>query len=107
MANKLRVKKGDKVIVVAGKDKGKKGEIIESFPSDNRVRVSGVNIVKKHRKAGMEGAGGIVEVEQSIHVSNIAFLDPKSDKATRIGYKILQDGKKVRVAKKSGEVVDN
>ena len=107
MANKLRIKKGDKVKVLAGKDKGKQGEVIEVFPVESRVRVSGLNMMKRHRKAGAGGPGGIISVEQSLHVSNVACLDPKSGDATRVGYKVLKDGKKVRFAKKSGEVIDN
>ncbi len=107
MAAKLRIKKGDKVIVLTGKDKGKKGEIIEVFPKGNRVRVSGINVVKKHQKPGAQGPGGIVQIEKSIHASNVACLDPKSGEATRVGYNILKDGKKVRYAKKSSEVIDS
>lgn len=104
---KLRIKKGDKVVVLTGKDKGKQGEVIEVFPARNKVRVAGVNVAKKHSKPGMTGPGGIVDVELAIDVSNIAAVDPKTGKPTRVGYKLLEDGKKVRYAKKSGEVFNN
>lgn len=104
---KLKVKKGDEVIVLAGKDKGKKGAILKSMPSENRVVVAGVNIVTRHQKADRANPnGGIVKKEAPIHVSNIALADPKSGKATRVGYKTLEDGRKVRVAKRSGEVIN-
>jgi len=102
----LHVKKGDRVVVIAGKDKGKKGEVISASPSENRVVVQGVNLVKKHRRATPSNPGGIIEAEAAIHVSNVAHLDPKDDKPTRIGVKILDDGRKVRVAKRSGETID-
>jgi len=103
---KLKLKKGDKVIVTTGKDKGKTGEITTVFPKENKVIVGGVNMVKRHTKPSQESAGGIVSKEMPIHVSNVALVDPKTGKATRVGYKVEKDGRKVRVAKKSGEVVD-
>jgi len=103
---KLKLKKGDKVIVTTGKDKGKTGEITTVFPKENKVIVGGVNMVKRHTKPSQESAGGIISKEMPIHVSNVALVDPKTGKATRIGYKVEKDGRKVRVAKKSGEVVD-
>ena len=104
---KMKIKKGDQVVVLAGKDKGAKGEVLQAMPSESRVLVSGVNVVKKHRKPTQENPqGGIDSVERPIHVSNVALLDPKEDKATRVGYKVLKDGKKVRVAKRSGETVE-
>jgi len=103
---KLKLKKGDKVIVTTGKDKGKTGEITTVFPKENKVIVGGVNMVKRHTKPSQESAGGIISKEMPIHVSNVALVDPKTGKATRIGYKVEKDGHKVRVAKKSGEVVD-
>jgi large subunit ribosomal protein L24 len=102
----LNVKKGDRVVVIAGKDKGKQGEVIAAFPSEERVVVQGVNKVKKHQRATAANPGGIVEQEASIHVSNVAHVDPKDNKPTRIGVKVLEDGRKVRVAKRSGEVID-
>jgi len=107
MAEKFAVKKGDKVIVLAGKDKGKSGEIVRIVREDRRAFVSGVNMVKRHTKQSQTEAGGIVEKEASIHLSNIALLDPKDGKATRVGYKQLDDGRKVRFAKRSGEVIDS
>ncbi|MCE3232121.1 MAG: ribosomal protein [Rickettsiaceae bacterium] len=107
MVAKLKIKKGDKVVVIAGKDKGKKGEVIEVTPADLRVKVSGVNLVKRHTKPSAAGAGGIVQSERSIHISNVAHVDPKSGEATKVGVKVLKDGKKVRFARKSKEVIDN
>lgn len=106
-AVKYKIKKGDKVIVVAGKNKGKAGEVLEIITAIGRARVSGVNVAKRHTKAGAGGAGGIIEVERSINISNLAVADPKDGKATKVGYKFLKDGKKVRFAKKSGEVIDS
>lgn len=102
----LNVKKGDRVVVIAGKDKGKQGEVIAAMPREERVVVQGVNKVKKHQKPSAAAAGGIVEQEASIHVSNVAHIDPKDNKPTRIGVKVLEDGRKVRIAKRSGEVID-
>jgi len=102
----MHVKKGDKVQVISGKDKGKQGVILAAFPKKNRVIVEGVNIVKKHAKPSQANPqGGIIEKEAPIHVSKVMPLDPKTGTPTRIGYKIV-DGKKVRYAKKSGEILD-
>ena len=106
MAAKLKLKKGDRVIVVAGKDKGKSGDVLKMFPKENRAVVSGVNVARRHMKQTAAQEGGIVNKELSIHVSNLAHIDPKDGKATRVGYKVLDDGKKVRVARRSGEVID-
>lgn len=103
---KMKIKKGDTVIVNAGKDKGKKGEVLKVLPSKSRVIVQGVNVVKKHAKPTQFSAGGIEEKELSIHVSNVNLADPKEDKPTRVGYKTLKDGKKVRVAKRSGQEIN-
>ena len=103
---KLKIKKGDKVVVITGKDKGKTGEVLRVLPKDARLVVQGVNMVKRHTKPAMGNPGGIVEKEATIHISNVAHIDPKSNKPTRVGYKALQDGRKVRVAKRSGEVLD-
>ena len=104
---KLHVKKGDKVVVIAGKDKTKTGRFWRSIPKEERVLVEGVNIVKRHTKPNpVNPEGGIVEKEAPIHVSNVAIADPKTGKPTRVGYKVLEDGTKVRVAKKSGEIID-
>jgi len=103
---KLKIKKGDKVVVITGRDKGKTGEVKQVLPAENRVVVDGVNMVKRHTAPSAGNAGGIVEKEASIHVSNVAYVDPKTDKPTRIGYKTLEDGRKVRFAKRSGEIID-
>jgi large subunit ribosomal protein L24 len=103
---KLKIKKGDKVVVITGRDKGKTGEVKQVLPAENRVVVDGVNMVKRHTAPSAGNAGGIVEKEASIHVSNVAYVDPKTDKPTRIGYKKLEDGRKVRFAKRSGEIID-
>jgi len=100
------IKKGDRVIVIAGRDKGKKGEVIKLFPKEDRALVAGVNVVKRHQRQTQSQAGGIVNKESAIHLSNLAHVDPKSGNATRIGLKTLNDGRKVRFAKKSGEVID-
>ncbi|WP_414050780.1 50S ribosomal protein L24 [Macrococcus animalis] len=101
----MHIKKGDKVIVITGKDKGKTGTVIEALPKKDRVVVEGVNIAKKHQKpTQMNPEGGIVEFEAAIHVSNVMLIDPKTNKPTRVGTKI-EEGKKVRVAKKSGEII--
>ena len=105
--NKLHVKKDDTVFVITGKDKGKKGRVIAAYPRENRVLVEGVNLVKKHAKPSQKNPqGGILSQEASIHVSNVMLVDPRSGQPTRVGYKVLDNGKKVRVAKKSGEVID-
>ncbi|CAG7647399.1 50S ribosomal protein L24 [Paenibacillus solanacearum] len=105
--NKLHVKKDDTVFVITGKDKGKKGRVIAAFPRENRVLIEGVNLVKKHTKPSQQNPqGGIITQEAPIHVSNVMLIDPKSGQPTRVGYKVLENGKKVRVAKKSGEVID-
>ncbi|WP_044895203.1 50S ribosomal protein L24 [Bacillus alveayuensis] len=102
----MHVKKGDKVQVISGKDKGKQGVVLAAFPKKNRVLVEGVNIVKKHAKPSqLNPQGGIISKEAPIHVSNVMPLDPKTGTPTRVGYKIV-DGKKVRYAKKSGEILD-
>ena len=101
-----KVKKGDQVIVIAGKDKGKKGEVVRSIPSENRVVVQGINMVTKHTKPSMTNQGGLVKQEAAIHVSNVAHVDPKTNEPTRVGFKVLEDGRKVRIARKSGEQID-
>jgi large subunit ribosomal protein L24 len=102
---KLKIKKGDQVIVRTGKDKGRTGEVIEVRPTDNRVKVQGINMVTRHRRPTQTNAGGIEQMEAPIHVSNIALIDPETNKATRVGYD-MADGKKVRVARKSGKAID-
>lgn len=105
MATKLKIRKGDRVMVLTGRDKGKTGEVLRVIPTEMRALVQGVNMVKRHSRQTMKEPGGIVEKEAPIHVSNIAHIDPKSDKPTRIGYK-MQDGRKIRVARRSGEPID-
>jgi large subunit ribosomal protein L24 len=103
----MHVKKGDTVIVIAGKDKGKKGTVLAAYPKNDRVLVEGINLVKKHaRPSQANPQGGIITQEAPIHVSNVSHVDPKSGKPTRIGYKVLETGKKVRYAKQSGETID-
>tara|TARA_B100001179_G_scaffold16713_1_gene10645 strand:+ start:485 stop:808 length:324 start_codon:yes stop_codon:yes gene_type:complete len=102
---KMKIKSGDEVIVLTGKDKGKSGEVTKVIPSESRVVVSGINQAKKHRKPTQTGPGGIDTIEMPIHVSNVALKDPKSGKATRVGFKTLKDGSKTRIAKKSGETI--
>jgi large subunit ribosomal protein L24 len=106
MAAKLKVKKGDRVVVITGSDKGKRGEILRVMPDEGRVLVSGVNLVKRHTKQSAKTQGGIISREAPVHVSNVSLLDPKTQKPTKVGYKILGDGTKVRVARKSGETIN-
>jgi large subunit ribosomal protein L24 len=102
----MHVKKGDKVKVLSGKDRGKTGEVLEVYPKNERVLVEGVNMTQKHAKPSQENPqGGILNQEAPIHASNVLPIDPKSDDATRVGYEV-RDGKKVRIAKKSGEALD-
>jgi large subunit ribosomal protein L24 len=101
-----KIRKGDRVIVTTGRDRGKKGEVLRVFPSESRALVSGVNTVKRHQRQTPKQQGGIVSKESPIALSNIAHVDPKSGEATRVGFKVLNDGRKVRFAKKSGEVID-
>ncbi|ARQ01349.1 50S ribosomal protein L24 [Pseudorhodoplanes sinuspersici] len=104
MAAKIR--KGDKVIVLTGRDKGRSGEVIEVRPTEGRALVRGVNMVKRHQKQTAQQEGGIISKEASIHLSNIALADPKDGKPTRVGFKIMNDGRKVRVARRSGAEID-
>lgn len=102
---KLKIKKGDKVIVLSGNDKGKTGEVIKSMPKDGKVLVQGIKLVKRHTKPSQTSAGGIITKEAPIDVSNVALVDPKTGKGTKVGYKEV-DGQKVRFARKSGEVIE-
>ena len=104
MAAKIR--KGDKVVVIAGRDKGKTGEVIKMLTAENRVLVRGVQMVRRHQRQTAKQQGGIVAKESSIHISNVALADPKGGKATRVGFKTLDDGTKVRIAKRSGEHIN-
>ena len=106
MAQKFKIKKGDKVVVITGRDKGKSGEVLRVLRDEDRVLVQGVNMIKRHTRPAAGQTGGIVEKEAAIHISNVAHIDPKSSKPTRVGYKVLGDGRKVRVARRSGEVLD-
>lgn len=101
-----KIKKGDKVVVLAGRDKGKTGEVLQVMPKDARAVVRGVNMVKKHTKQSQTSEGGIISKEATINLSNIAVADPKDGKATRVGFKVLDDGRKVRFAKRSGDLID-
>ncbi|GGJ00995.1 50S ribosomal protein L24 [Alicyclobacillus cellulosilyticus] len=104
---KFRIKKGDKVVVIAGKDKNKTGRVLAVFPKKQRVLVEGVNIIKRHTKPNPKyPEGGIIEREAPIHISNVMIADPKTGEPTRVGFKFLEDGRKVRYAKKSGEILD-
>ncbi len=103
---KLKIKKGDNVVVISGRDKGKTGAVLRVLPAEGRAVVQGVNVVKRHTRPRLGEPGGIVEKELALHISNIAHVDPSSGKPTRIGYKLLADGRKVRVARRSGEVID-
>ena len=104
--SKRRVKKGDRVIVISGRDRGKVGEVLRMLSKEDRAIVQGVHMVKRHSRPTAASAGGIVDKEAPIHLSNIAHVDPQTDQPTRVGYKFLDDGRKVRFAKRSGEVID-
>ena len=106
MAVKLKIRKGDRVVVITGRSKGKTGEVLKVMPKENRAVVQGVNMVKRHTRPTQASGGGIVEKEGPIHISNLAHVDPKSGGPTRVGFKILADGRKVRFAKRSGEMID-
>ena len=101
-----KIRKGDKVRVLAGRDKGRDGEVLKVMPKENRALVQGVNMVSRHSKQTARSEGGIVSKEGPIDLSNLALIDPSSGKPTRVGFKVLEDGRKVRVAKGSGEVID-
>jgi large subunit ribosomal protein L24 len=102
----LKIKKGDHVVVITGKDKGKKGEVLKVLPSENRAIIKGVSLIRRHQRQTAAQEGGIITKEAPIHISNLALEDPKDGKPTRVGYKFLKDGRKVRFAKRSGEVID-
>ena len=103
MAAKIR--KGDKVVVLTGRDKGRTGEVVEVRPSQNRALVRGVNMIKRHQRQTPQQEGGIISKEGAVHLSNLALADPKDGKPTRVGFKVLEDGRKVRIAKRSGEQI--
>jgi large subunit ribosomal protein L24 len=104
MAAKIR--KGDKVVVLTGRDEGRSGEVIQVMPKESRALVRGVNMVKRHQRQNMNQEGGIIAKEAPIHLSNLAVADPKDGKPTRVGFKVLDDGRKVRFAKRSGDLID-
>ncbi|MFQ5955337.1 MAG: 50S ribosomal protein L24 [Kiloniellales bacterium] len=101
-----RIKKGDRVVVITGRNKGMSGEVLRVLKDRDRAIVQGVNMVKRHRRPSRAGPGGIEEIEAPIHLSNLAQIDPKTSRPTRIGYRFMQDGRKVRFAKRSGEIID-
>src|SRR5437667_9136266 len=103
---KLKIKKGDSVVVISGRDKGKSGEVLRVYPAEARAIVQAVHMARRHTKPRMGDPGGIVDKELSIHISNVAHVDPQSGKPSRVGYRIMDDGKKVRVARRSGEMID-
>ena len=104
MAQKFKIKKGDQVVVITGRDKGRKGEVIEVLRGESRVRVQGINMVKRHRRATQTDAGGIISMEAPLHISNVAHIDPESGKPTRVRREEI-DGKKIRVAQRSGKAL--
>ncbi len=102
-----KIKKGDKVVVLSGKDKGKHGEVTKAFPKDSKVLVGGINMMTRHKKPSQQDPnGGLIRMEAPMHVSKVAIEDPKTGKPTRVGFKVLEDGTKVRVAKRSGVQID-
>jgi large subunit ribosomal protein L24 len=103
---KVKIRKGDHVVVITGKDKGKHGEVLKMLPAENRAIVRGVAMVRRHQRRTASQEGGIINKEAPIHISNLAVEDPKDGKPTRVGYKFLKDGRKVRFARRSGEVID-
>ena len=101
-----KIKKGDKVVVITGRDKGRSGEVVRVMPTEERAIVRGVNMVKRHQRQTMQQEGGIISKEASVHLSNLALTDPKDGKPTRVGFKVLEDGRKVRFSKRSGDLID-
>ena len=107
MARTFKIKKGDKVVAITGKDKGKTGEVLRVLRKEERVLVQGLNMVKRHQRPTQTSPGGIMEKEASVHISNVALIDPKSSEPTRVGTKVIEGGRKVRVARRSGEMIDS
>ena len=101
-----KIKKGDKVVILTGRDKGKTGEVVQVMPKEERALVRGVNLVKRHQRQTAAQEGGIISKEAPVHLSNLALADPRDGKPTRVGFRILDDGRKVRFAKRSGELID-
>jgi large subunit ribosomal protein L24 len=106
MATKFKIKKGDRVKVITGRDRNAIGDVLRVIPRESRVVVSGVNMITRHQRPTRGDAGGIVKREAPIHISNVALMDPKTDKPTKVGFKNLEDGRKVRFARSSGEIID-
>jgi large subunit ribosomal protein L24 len=106
MPAKMKIRKNDTVQVLAGKDKGRTGTVLKAMPQESKVVVQGINVAKRHTKPSATGAGGIVEKEMPIHISNVALIDPESNKPTRVGYQVREDGRKVRIARRSGAALD-
>ena len=106
MAKKFKIRKGDRVTVITGRDKGKNGEVLRVLRKENRVLVQGVNMVKRHQGPTQMSGGGIIDKEAPLHISNVALIDPKTDRPTRVGYRMEEAGRKVRVARRSGEAID-
>ena len=107
MARKFKIRKGDKVVAITGKDKGKTGEVLRVLRKEDRVLVQGLNMVKRHQRPSQVSPGGILEKEASLHISNVALIDPKTDAPTRVGFKVVEGERKVRVARRSGEMIDS
>ncbi len=107
MARKFKIKKGDKVVAITGKDKGKTGEVLRVLRKEERVLVQGLNMVKRHQRPSQVSPGGIMDKEAPVHISNVALIDPRSSQPTRVGFKVAQGGRKVRVARRSGEMIDS
>ena len=105
MAEKFKIKKGDQVVVTTGRDKGRRGEVMEVRRTENRVLVQGCNIVKRHTRATQTNPGGIINKEAPLHISNVSLIDPDNGQATRVGYEV-KDGKKIRIARRSGKALD-
>ena len=101
-----KIKKGDKVVILTGRDKGKSGEVVQVMPKETRALVSGVNLVKRHQRQTQTQEAGIISKEAPVHLSNLALADPKDGKPTRVGFKVLEDGRKVRFAKRSGDLIN-
>ncbi len=101
-----RIRKGDRVVMLTGRDRGKRGEVLRVMPDKDRAVVQGVNIMTKHRRGSAQGPGGVEEIEAAVHLSNLAHIDPETDKPTRVGFRVLEDGRKVRFARGSGAAID-
>lgn len=106
MAAKMKIRKNDTVQILSGKYKGRIGTVMCALPQESKVVVQGVNVVKRHTRPSATSAGGIIEKEMPIHVSNVALIDPETNKPTRVGFKLLEDGRKIRVARSSGAALD-